>query len=68
GSAERICASLKTIGKLEESFNRLKQRNADPKILNLVAAHLEEMPRVKKAPPLVAPSAPRLRRPATVDV
>lgn len=63
GGAERICASLKAIGKLEECFNRLKQRSADPKILNLVAAHLEEMPRGKKIPP----STRQLRRPATID-
>jgi mannose-1-phosphate guanylyltransferase len=44
GSAERICESLKTIGKLEECFTRLKQRNADFETLKLVAGYLDKPP------------------------
>lgn len=44
GSAERICESLKTIGKLEECFARLKQRQADFATLKLVAGYLDNEP------------------------
>jgi hypothetical protein len=66
GSAERICASLKSIGKLEECFTRLRQRSADPKVLDLVAAHLEAMPPVKKISPLAPAPSRQLRRPLSV--
>ncbi|HWP59437.1 MAG TPA: sugar phosphate nucleotidyltransferase [Candidatus Acidoferrales bacterium] len=64
GSAERICASLKTIGKLQECVDRLKRRSADPRLIELIATHLAA-PRGKKSSSIDPPTA-RPFRGATV--
>jgi len=62
GTAERICDSLKTIGKLDECFARLKQRKADFATLKLVAGYLDHPTTTRRHSVMPALRSPQVMR------